>query len=209
MTSPDTPTTAPYGSWRSPITADAIVAESIGISSVSIDGDAILWTESRPSEGGRYVIVRMEPGGAVSDVNPAPFNARTRVHEYGGAAWIADSGTVWFSNFDDQRMYRIDPGGAPEPITPDAPLRYADAALDRARNRLICVREDHSDPDNISQRHRGRSRRRFRGADRPVRRLGFRVLASAEPRRFHPGVDVLEPPQHALGRNASLDRSRA
>ena len=149
MSTPASPTTAPYGSWRSPITADAIVAESIGISSVSIDGNAILWTESRPSEGGRYVIVRLEPGGVPTDVNPEPFNARTRVHEYGGAAWIADAGTVWFSNFDDQRIYRIAPGGAPEPITPDAPLRYADAVLDRARNRLICVREDHTDPGNI------------------------------------------------------------
>ena len=149
MTSASSPIIAPYGSWRSPITADAIVAESIGISSVAIDGDAILWTESRPSEGGRYVIVRLEPDGVPTDVNPAPFNARTRVHEYGGAAWIADAGTVWFSNFDDQRIYRQDPGGAPEPITPDGPLRYADAVLDRTRNRLICVREDHSDPDNI------------------------------------------------------------
>lgn len=149
MTTPNSPAIAPYGSWHSPITADAIVAESIGISSVSIDGDAILWTESRPSEGGRYVIVRMDSDGTVSDVNPPPFNARTRVHEYGGGAWIADAGAIWFSNFDDQRVYRIDPGGAPEPITPDAPLRYADAVLDRARNRLICVREDHSDPDNI------------------------------------------------------------
>ena len=149
MTTPASPTTAPYGSWRSPITADAIVAESIGISSVAIDGDSILWTESRPSEGGRYVIVRMAPDGTVSDVNPPPFNARTRVHEYGGGAWLADAGTVWFSNFDDQRIYRQDAGGHPEPITPEAPLRYADAVLDRARNRLICVREDHSDPDNI------------------------------------------------------------
>ena len=149
MTTSASPTTAPYGSWRSPITADAIVAESIGIGSVSIDGDDILWTESRPSEGGRYVIVRMEPDGTVSDVNPAPFNARTRVHEYGGGTWLSDAGTVWFSNFDDQRIYCQDPGGQPRPMTPDSPLRYADAVLDRVRNRLICVREDHSDPDNI------------------------------------------------------------
>ena len=140
---------APYGSWRSPITADAIVAESISIGQVAIDGGAILWTEGRPSEGGRNVIVRMTTDGAISDVNPAPFNARTRVHEYGGGAWIADAGTVWFSNFDDQRIYRLEPDGEPQPITPDSPLRYADAVLDRRRNRLICVREDHTDPENI------------------------------------------------------------
>lgn len=140
---------APYGSWRSPITADAIVAESITLGQVAIDGDAILWTEGRPSEGGRNVIVRGTPDGMVSDVNAAPFNARTRVHEYGGGAWIADGRVVWFSNFDDQRIYRHDPNGESRPITPDAPLRYADATLDRRRNRLICVREDHSDPDNI------------------------------------------------------------
>ncbi len=143
------PTIAPYGSWRSPITADAIVAESITISSVAIDGDAILWTEARPAEGGRNVIVRCTPRGDVSDVNPPPFNARTRVHEYGGGAWLAEGGTVWFSNFDDQRIYRQQAGDTPLAITPPAPLRYADAVLDRARNRLICVREDHADPDNI------------------------------------------------------------
>ena len=144
-----TPTTAPYGSWRSPITADAIVAEAVGLGQVAIDGDAVLWTESRPSEGGRYVVVRMTPDGQVTEVNPPPFNARTRVHEYGGGAWLSSGGVVWFSNFDDQRIYRVEPGSAPEPITPDAPLRYADAVLDSARNRLICVREDHTDPDNI------------------------------------------------------------
>ena len=149
MTNPATPTTAPYGSWWSPITAEAIVAESISIGSVAIDGDAILWTESRPSEGGRYVIVRLQPDGAVSDVNPAPFNARTRVHEYGGGAWLADGGTVWFSNFDDQRIYRRESGAEPQAVTLDAPLRYADYILDRTRNRLICVREDHTDPENV------------------------------------------------------------
>ena len=143
-------TIAPYGSWRSPITAEAIVAESISLGQVAIDGDAILWTEGRPSEGGRNVIVRGTPDGLIADVTPAPFNARTRVHEYGGGAWIADGGVLWFSNFDDQRIYRQDTRRGPEPITPEAPLRYADATLDRRRNLLICVREDHSDPANIS-----------------------------------------------------------
>ena len=149
MSTNSTPTIAPYGSWRSPITADAIVAESTGIGQVAIDGDSVLWTEGRPAEGGRNVIVRGTPDGAVADVNPPPFNARTRVHEYGGGAWIADAGVVWFSNFDDQRIYRQDAVGEPQPITPAAPLRYADATLDSARNRLICVREDHTDPDNV------------------------------------------------------------
>ena len=151
----ENPIIAPYGSWTSPITAGAIVAESVTIGSVAIDGDAILWTESRPAEGGRNVIVRATAHGAVSDVNPPPFNARTRVHEYGGGAWLASGGTVWFSNYDDQRIYRQDAGAAPLPITPPAPLRYADAALDRAHGstpgagRLICVREDHTDPAHI------------------------------------------------------------
>ena len=148
MTTPN-PTTAPDGSWRSPITADAIVAESVGLGQVAIDGDAALWTESRLSEGGRNVIVRMTPDGHVTEVNPPPFNARTRVHEYGGGAWLASGGVIWFSNFDDQRIYRVEPGSGPVAVTPDGPLRYADAVLDSARNRLICVREDHTDPDNI------------------------------------------------------------
>lgn len=149
MSTNHTPIIAPYGSWRSPITADSIVAESIGIGQVAIDGDSILWTEGRPAEGGRNVIVRGTPDGDIADVNPPPFNSRTRVHEYGGGAWIADAGVVWFSNFDDQRIYRQGVDGEPQAITPEAPLRYADATLDGARNRLICVREDHTDPDNV------------------------------------------------------------
>ena len=143
------PAIAPYGSWRSPITADAIVAESVGIGSVAIDGGAILWSEARPTEGGRNVIVRCTADGDRCDVNPPPFNARTRVHEYGGGAWLADGGQVWFANFEDQRIYRQQGGETPLAITPPGPRRYADATPDRARNRLICVREDHTDPNHI------------------------------------------------------------
>jgi dipeptidyl aminopeptidase/acylaminoacyl peptidase len=79
-------------------------------------------------------------------VTPPPFNARTRVHEYGGGAFAVADGTVCFSNFADQRLYRQDPGGQPKPITPEVGLRYADAVFDRRRGRLICVREDHTAP---------------------------------------------------------------
>src|SRR5262245_17914191 len=126
------PQVAPYGSWRSPVTSDLIVAGTTRLGSIAVDGEDIYWLEARPAEGGRSVVVRRAPGGRVSDVTPPGFNARTRVHEYGGGAYLVADGVVYFSNFDDQRLYRQDPGAAPRPITPAAELRYADAAIDRA-----------------------------------------------------------------------------
>src|SRR6516164_5366805 len=78
------PISAPYGSWLSPITSDLIVAATINIADVLMDGDAIYWIEGRPQEAGRYVLVRNVPDAAPVDVTPPPFNARTRVQEYGG-----------------------------------------------------------------------------------------------------------------------------
>ena len=136
--------TSPYGSWRSPVTADAIVAGVIGLSQIQLDGDDIYWVEQRPAEAGRNVVVRRRPGGVTDDITPAGFNARTRVHEYGGGAYLVKQGTVWFSNFADQRLYRQDPGLPPIPITPEKDIRHADFVLDERRQRLIAVREDHS-----------------------------------------------------------------
>ena len=79
-----------------------------------------------------------------SEVTPAPFNARTTVHEYGGGAFAVADGVVYFSNFADQRLYRQDPGGQPRPLTPQVDLRYADGDVDRRRRRMVCVREDHT-----------------------------------------------------------------
>src|SRR5258708_32387683 len=93
---------APYGSWRSPITADAIVAGVIGLGQIQLDGDDIYWVEQRPAEGGRNVIVRRRPDGSLADVTPPEYNARTRVHEYGGGGDVVQEGTVWFSNFNDR-----------------------------------------------------------------------------------------------------------
>ncbi|MCZ7571637.1 MAG: S9 family peptidase [Ardenticatenaceae bacterium] len=137
------PQVAPYGSWKSPITSDLIVAETVGLGQIVLDGRDVYWLELRPTEGGRIVIVRRTPDGQTTDVTPPPFNARTRVHEYGGGAFAVSEGTVFFSNFADQRLYRQDPGAQPRPITPEAALRYADGVIDRPRARMICVREDH------------------------------------------------------------------
>ena len=141
------PTIAPYGSWKSPITSDLIVSESIGLGQIVVEGADVHWIEMRPGEAGRNVIVRRTPDGKMTDVNPQPFNARTRVHEYGGGVFAVMDGTVYFSNFDDQRLYRQAPGEQPQPLTPPIAMRYADGVVDRVRGRLICVREDHTVAD--------------------------------------------------------------
>jgi dipeptidyl aminopeptidase/acylaminoacyl peptidase len=138
------PGIAPYGSWKSPITSDSIVAGSIGLSQPLIDGRDIYWVEMRPTENGRSVIVKRNELGFLSDVTPLPFNARTRVHEYGGGDYTVRDGVVYFSNFSDQRLYVRRGDAAPQAITPAADLRYADPVIDETRGRLICIREDHS-----------------------------------------------------------------
>lgn len=137
------PKVAKYGSWKSPITSDLIVSENIRLGQIVLDGEDIYWSESRPTEAGRNVIVHRTPDGHIHDVNPPPYNARTRVHEYGGGAFAALDGTLYFSNFADQRLYRQSEGGQPVPLTPQAPLRYADGVVDRGRLRMHCVLEDH------------------------------------------------------------------
>ncbi|HYM70001.1 MAG TPA: S9 family peptidase [bacterium] len=138
------PETKPYGSWKSPITADLIVSGTIGLDQVVLDGDDVYWVEARPSEAGRHVVVRRTPDGRIADVTPAGMNARTRVHEYGGGAYTVHRGVVYFSNFADQRLFRQDPGAAPRALSPAADMRYADAVVDPRRERLVCVREDHT-----------------------------------------------------------------
>jgi dipeptidyl aminopeptidase/acylaminoacyl peptidase len=134
---------APYGSWKSPITTDLIVSGSIGLTQPLIDGDDLCWVEMRPIEAGRNVIVKRNGSGVISDAIPVPFNARTRVHEYGGGDYTVKKGLVCFSNFSDQRLYVQRNGTAPKAITPEADVRYADATIDAGRRGLICVREDH------------------------------------------------------------------
>src|SRR6202521_2900822 len=136
--------TRPYGSWRSPITAHAIVAGVIGLGQIQLDGDDLYWIEQRPAEAGRNVVVRRRAGGTIEDITPPEYNARTRVHEYGGGAYLVRQGTMWFKNYKDQRLYRQDPGRPPVAITPAKDIRHADMVLDERRNRLIAVREDHT-----------------------------------------------------------------
>ncbi len=140
------PLTAPYGSWKSPITAELMTAQSISLGQVTVDSQDIYWLEGRPLEGGRYALVKLAPGSEPVDCLPAEFNVRTRVHEYGGGAFAVFDGDIYFVNFKDQHLYRQMAGGTPELLTPTDGYRYADFVLDRRHNRLVCVREDHTGP---------------------------------------------------------------
>ena len=133
----------PYGTWPSPITPDAIVAETIRLASVTLDRGRIGWLEGRPGEEGRNVLVRADEAGRAVDVTPLPFNVRSRVHEYGGGAYAVSGDRIWFSNFEDGRIYAQTGVDAPAPLTAEGPARFADLTFDTARQRLLAVRETH------------------------------------------------------------------
>jgi dipeptidyl aminopeptidase/acylaminoacyl peptidase len=138
---------APYGSWKSPITSDMVASGIIGLRKVELNDKAIYWCEMRPSEKGRNVIVKHSNFDGTIDVNPPPFNARTRVHEYGGGSYKILKNEVFFTNFVDQRIYKMKTGENPNPITFESELRHADFEFDRFRERVVCVREDHREED--------------------------------------------------------------
>ena len=131
-----------YGSWPSPLSAARVTAGALRLDQIQVDGDDVYWIEGRASESGRNVIVRRTPDGDITDVTPPAFNVRTRVHEYGGGAYTVHEGTVYFSNFADQRIYRQQPGKAPVAITNTGSF-FADYRVDQFRSRLIAVRETH------------------------------------------------------------------
>jgi dipeptidyl aminopeptidase/acylaminoacyl peptidase len=139
-----TTTVSPYGSWKSPITADLVGCGEIGLEQLRIDGGDIYWIERRAQEGGRKVIVRRSAIGDLADVMPTGFNARTRVHEYGGGDYAVANQTIIFSNFADQRLYLQPMDAPPRPLTSIGARRYADGLFDRRRNLYYTVREDHS-----------------------------------------------------------------
>ena len=138
---------APYGSWESPVAVEMLTAGVRRFVEIDVDGDEIYWVESRPDEGGRYAAMRQAADGSQNEVTTPELSARTLVHEYGGGAFAAADGVAYFSNFADQRLYRRAADGSddPSPLTleTDGALRFADATVDAARGRLICVAEDH------------------------------------------------------------------
>ncbi|SFP92532.1 Dipeptidyl aminopeptidase/acylaminoacyl peptidase [Geodermatophilus dictyosporus] len=143
-----TPPPLPHGGWPTPVTSELVVRAAARLGEVLVDGDDVWWSESRPAEGGRSALLRRSADGTVTDVLPPPWDARTRVHEYGGGAWTVAGGVLWFASFDDQRLYRLAPGdAAPVALTPEPELpsgvRYADLTP-TGDGGLLAVRETHT-----------------------------------------------------------------
>jgi dipeptidyl aminopeptidase/acylaminoacyl peptidase len=142
---------APYGAWRSPVSASQVATASIALGGLAVDGEAIYWVEGRPAEAGRAVLVRWRADTGAVDVLPAPWSVRTRVHEYGGGSFAVARGTVVWSHLSDQRLYRVDPPAGPRPLTQVGAWRFADGVIDPDRRAVLCVGEDHGragEPEN-------------------------------------------------------------
>lgn len=133
---------APGGSWPSPLDPAQVAAAQLRLMQPRVAGSDTYWVESRPTEGGRAVLVR-ERDGKIADLTPQPFSVRNRVHEYGGGAYAVASGRAWFCNDADQCIYEV--AEPPRHLTAVRPSRYADLLPDLRRGRLICVCEDHAD----------------------------------------------------------------
>jgi dipeptidyl aminopeptidase/acylaminoacyl peptidase len=138
------PALAPYGSWRSPVALELVAGGSVRLAEPRWDGDAVTWLEGRADDDGRQTLVRWTPGGGPRDVSPAGINVRTRVHEYGGGAYLAAGPVVVISDFATGRLLRVGPDRSAAPLPPPGRWRYADPCLDTERRRLVCVREDHT-----------------------------------------------------------------
>ncbi|MEO5688147.1 MAG: S9 family peptidase [Burkholderiaceae bacterium] len=137
------PVVAACGTWPSLITAARVAAGVRPVSAPRIVGGRVLWLQSLPDEGGRIAVATTGVDGRARIVTPAPFNVRTRVHEYGGGALAADGDTIWFSHHADNLVYAQVGGAAPVAITADSLQRHADLVLDARHARLVAVREQH------------------------------------------------------------------
>ncbi len=136
----------PYGSWKSPLSSDLITSESVTLDQVHIYGGTLYWLERRPTESGRSVIVSF-CNDIIKDEIPPPFNARSRVHEYGGGVYCVCELGIFFINDADQDIYQVQNHKHPQRITDTVNSRFADLHFDDLHHRIVCVCEDHSSRD--------------------------------------------------------------
>ncbi len=182
---PDPAVECPFGAWATPVTSEVVVAAAVRLGEVRVDGTDVVWAEGRPAEGGRTQLVRRRADGGTDELLPEGRNARTAVHEYGGAAWWVRDGVVWFTDWADQRLYRLEPGARARRAHPRAgPTARRPLRRRRARPRRH--------PDRLRPRaapRRPRHRRRQR--DRDPRR----AHAPSEPQVLVTGPDFVAAPR--------------
>jgi dipeptidyl aminopeptidase/acylaminoacyl peptidase len=169
----------PYGAWSSPITPELVSGAALRLDQVALTDDAVYWLEGRPAEGGRQALMAYD--GTRREVTPPGCNVRTLAHEYGGGNYAVHGPLVFYANFADQRLYRLE-GGEARPITPSPASpsgdRYADLDLTPDGERIYCVRERH------------------RAGGEPVNELVVLPAdGSAEPLRVASGHDFFSSPR--------------
>ncbi len=144
---------ASFGTWKSPLTAQLATSEYVSFSELFVEGSDLYFLELRPHEGGRTTLNVRTPEGNIYEVTPAPFNVRTKVHEYGGSSYTVANDLVYFVNAEDQDIYCIAnrSNDLPQQITNSGNTeRFANLIHDHLRDRLICVRESHTDDQVIN-----------------------------------------------------------
>lgn len=141
-----TPIIQSFGTWKSPLSSALATAAHVSFSELSVDGTDLYYLELRPQDAGRTTLKVRRSDGNIFEITPAPFNVRTKVHEYGGSSYIVFNQIVYFINANDQDIYcvRLGLSAVPNQITNSGSNeRFANLVYDQNHNRLICVRETH------------------------------------------------------------------
>lgn len=159
----------PFGAWPSPLGLDALTARTVSLGEPRLDSTATWWIERRPQDDGRVTLVRCPDGGIPTDVHLTlpggePVDVRTRVYEYGGAAYDVAEGTLVACHGPSSRLFRavvpaeasFPPEAAPvhvaaTPVTPPGDARFGAPCLDLRRGVVYAVREDHGNPDDAGK----------------------------------------------------------
>ena len=206
---PDPAVERPFGAWPTPITSELVVAAAVRLGEVGVDGDDVWWAEGRPDEGGRTQLVRRRADGG--DGRPAARGPqrphgrpRVRRRRVVGRATVS----VWFTNWADQRLYRLEPGSAPVAVTPEPAAAARPTATPTARSAPTAPGSSASasatdggratDVVNEIVRSSTRARPASRRCSSPAR--DFVSAPRHSPGRRHAGLAAVGPPGHAVGR---------
>lgn len=181
---------------HSPITPQLVAAAAVSLSEPRICNGVLHWLETRPTQGGRATLLgKTEAGANPLELTPEPHSVRSRVHEYGGGAYLPVAEGAYFVNDRDQNIHFAAAGGAIRQITHStAAVRYADLCLDAARRRLIAVTEIHPEGRNGSSAKAAGEVGQATGAE-PENALAAISLEDGKVSLLHQGHDFYASPK--------------